>query len=333
MSVPTTVPETHGQTGDDARDQLRRVGIVRLAINAGRRFHAADGTSYARALGLSSVLSLLPGLIGVVGLVIVFHLEDTRAVLADVIQSLAPGPAGSLLNLALRPGASGLTAMLGGLGGMLISGTFAMIHLERGANRIYGVDEHRAGRRRFLTAFGMAATAGVLLLIGLAVITAGGAIGDSARSSGAWTGPAADVWSILRWPIAVALVAVPMTTIFKIAPNRRQPHVSWLLSGTVVAVALWILVTLLLALFYEHAPAEAAYGPVLGVIALLVWAYLTGVAVLFGLAVAAELESERAGQSDPEREADATEDRPDDAVRPEPIAEEAAPIGQGKPSH
>src|SRR5688572_7501 len=99
MSVPTTVPETHGQTGDDARDQLRRVGIVRLAINAGRRFHAADGTSYARALGLSSVLSLLPGLIGVVGLVIVFHLEDTRAVLADVIQSLAPGPAGSLLNV------------------------------------------------------------------------------------------------------------------------------------------------------------------------------------------------------------------------------------------
>ena len=186
MSVPTTVPETHGQTGDDARDQLRRVGLIRLAINAGRRFHAADGTSYARALGLSSVLSLLPGLIGVVGLVIVFHLEDTGAVLADAIQSLAPGPAGTLLTQALRPGPSGIMAMLGGLGGMLISGTFAMIHLERGANRIYGVDEHRAGRQRFLTAFRMAATPGVLLLIGLAVITAGGAIGDSAVTPTSW---------------------------------------------------------------------------------------------------------------------------------------------------
>lgn len=306
MSVPTTVPETHGQTGDDARDELRRVGVVRLAINAGRRFHAADGTSYARALGLSSVLSLLPALIGAVGFVIVFHLDDTRAVLADAIQSLAPGPAGSLLTQALRPGASGVAALVGGLGGMLISGTFGMIHLERGANRIYGVDEHRAGRQRFLTAFAMAATAGVLLLLGLAVITAGGAIGDSAGSSGAGTGPTSDVWSILRWPIGVALVAVPMTMIFRIAPNRRQPHLSWLLSGTVVAVALWILVTLLLALFYEHVPTQDAYGPLLGVIALLVWAYLTGVAVLYGLSFAAELESERAGQPEPERERGAT---------------------------
>ena len=315
MSVPTTVPETHGQTGDDARDQLRRVGLIRLALNAGRRFHAADATSYARALGLSSVLSLLSGLIGVVGLGIVFQLEDTRAVLADTIQSLAPGPAGTLLTQALRPGSSGVMAMLGGLGGMLISGTFAMLHLERGANRIYGVDEHRAGRQRFLTAFVTAATAGVLLLIGLVVITAGGAVGDSASSSGAPAGSATDIWSILRWPIGVALVAVPMTMIFKIAPNRHQPHVSWLASGTVVAVALWILVTLVLALFYEHSPASGAYGPILGVIALLVWAYLTGVAVLYGLAFAAELESERAGQSDPERPT--PEDRPDDVVRVE----------------
>jgi YihY family inner membrane protein len=315
MSVPTTVPETHGQTGDDARDQLRRVGVVRLAINAARRFHAADGTSYARALGLSSVLSLLPGLIGVAGLVMVFHLEDTRAVLGDTLQSLAPGPAGSLLSEALRPDGSGVMVMLGGLAGMLISGTFAMVHLERGANRIYGADEHRALRQRFLTALAMAATAGIMLLLGVAVIAAGGAIGDSAKASGAWTGSTSEVWSVWRWPIGVTLVAVPMTIIFRFAPNRRQPHMSWLVSGTVVAVSLWILVTLLLALFYEHAPTEEAYGPLLGVIALLVWAYLTGVAVLYGLAFAAELESERAGQPQPERDGvAASEDRHDQAV-------------------
>lgn len=316
MSVPTAVPETHGQTGDDARDELRRVGVIRISINAGKRFHAADGTSYARALGLSSVLSLLPGLIGVVGLVTTFQLEDLRVVLGDILQSLAPGPAGSLLSEALQPQASGVSAMLGGLAGMLTSGTFAMVHLERGANRIYGIDEHRAAPQRFLTAFAMAATAGILLLFGLAVITAGGAIGDSARSSGTWTGSTSDVWAVVRWPIGVALVVAPMTMIFRVAPNRRQPRFSWLLSGTVVAVALWILVTLLLALFYEHAPTGGAYGPLLGVIALLVWAYLTSVAVLFGLAFAAELESERAGQSRPEREGDeARKEHRDESLR------------------
>ena len=316
MSVPTTVPETHGRSDDDAREVLRRVGLVRLSVNAGRRFHAADGTSYARALGLSSVLSLLPGLVGAVGLVTVFDLERTRAVLSDVLQSVAPGPAGSLLSEALRPGSSAVTAMLAGFAGMLLSGTFTMVHLERGANRVYGVDEHRGVRRRFGTAFLIAASAGILLLIALGVIVAGGAIGDAGRSAGAPAGSSTGWWSVLRWPIAIALVAGPMTMIFKVAPNRRQPRFSWLLSGTVVAVVLWIVVTLSLGLFYEHAQAGNAYGQLLGVLAVLVWAYLTGAAVLYGLAFAAELEAERAGVSQPDRQGEgASAEDDEDVVR------------------
>jgi YihY family inner membrane protein len=315
VSVPTTVPETHGRSDDNAREVLRRVGLVRLSVNAGRRLHAADGTSYARALGLSSVLSLLPALIGAVGLVTVFDLERTRAVLTDVLPSIAPGPAGSLLTQTLRAGSSGVTALLGGFGGMLLSGTFAMVHLERGANRIYGVDEHRAARQRFAMAFAMAATAGVLLLLALGVIAAGGAVGD-AGSSGAPAGSSSGVWSVVRWPLGIALVAGPMLMIFKVAPNRRQPPFSWLLSGTVVAGGSWVLVTLSLALFYEHAPAEAAYGQLLGVIALLVWSYLTGIAVLYGLAFAAELEAERAGVSQPDRpDEGASDDDEEEIVR------------------
>lgn len=45
-----------------------------------------------------------------------------------------------------------------------------------------------------------------------------------------------------------------------------------------------------------------SYGPLLGVVALLVWAYATGVAVLYGLACAAQLEAERAGKPDPARD-------------------------------
>jgi YihY family inner membrane protein len=305
MSIPTTVPETHGQTGDDARAELRRVGLGRLAVNAGRRFHAADATSYARALGLSSVLSILPGLIAVAGIVATLGLEG-RGVLGDALRDLAPGPAGDLLTSGLRSAGSG-AALVWGLGGMLASGTLAMVHLERGANRIYGVDENRPAVRRFATAALLASTAGVALLVALGVIVAGEANGEGLSP-----------WAILRWPVAVALVAVPMTALFRFAPNRRQPHVSWLLSGTIVAVSLWILVTLLLGLAYENASAlGTSFGPILGVIALLVWAYLTAVAVLFGLAFAAELESERAGQRSPERDGATAEDGREDVAAAE----------------
>ena len=46
-----------------------------------------------------------------------------------------------------------------------------------------------------------------------------------------------------------------------------------------------------------------SYGPLIGVIALLVWAYATGLAVLFGLSFAAQLEAERAGERHPARAA------------------------------
>ena len=299
MSIPTTVPETHDRSGGDAREALRRAGLRHLAENAARRFHAADGTSYARALGLSSVLSLLPGLIALAGIATALD-PGSRGVLGHSLENLAPGPAGTFLISGVQNASSGLRVVLWGLGGMLLSGTFAMLHLERGANRIYGVEEHRPGRRRFLTAAILASTAGLLLALALGVIVAGEASGG---------GDGLSVWELVRWPVAVVLVAVPMTAIFRYAPNRRQPALPWLLSGTSVAVALWIGATLLLALVYENlATFGSSLGPVLGVIALLVWAYLTAVAVLYGLAFAAELESEGAGQGEPERDVDAAED-------------------------
>ena len=288
MAVPTTVPETHGVTGDDARDQLQRVGVTRLAVNAAHRFQSADGTSYARAVGLSSMLAVLPGLIGLAELAASIG-GGSEGLLTEALLDLAPGPAGELLTSGVRADGPG-AALLWGFGGMLLSGTLAMVHLERGANRIYGVSEHRPAARRFLTAAALASTAGVVPLLALGVIVAGESTADAVTS----------LWAVLRWPIAVVLVGAPMTAIFRFAPNRKQPHASWLLSGTVVAVALWILVTILLGLAYENlSTVESTFGPILGVIALLVWAYVSGAAVLFGLAFAAELEAERAGQGQP----------------------------------
>jgi uncharacterized BrkB/YihY/UPF0761 family membrane protein len=122
-----------------------------------------------------------------------------------------------------------------------------------------------------------------MLMVGLAVIVAGGSIGEGTNRAAASQG--SGLWSVIRWPVGVALVAGAMTIIFKVVPNRRQPGFSWLLWGTAVSVVAWVLATILLGLFYEHATVlGGSYGPLLGIIALLVWGYATGVAVLFGLA-------------------------------------------------
>jgi YihY family inner membrane protein len=293
MSV-ATVPETHHQDAGDARDQLRRSGTMRLFRDAAVRLRAAHGTTYARALGHSSLLTLIPAVIAVIGLVAVFDIDGFAKVLEDAATSVAPGPAGSILTHALGTAApsAGPSALVVGLAGMLLSGTVGMTHLERAADRIYGVEEKRSPRERLGLALTLAATVEVMLMVGLAVIVAGGSMGEGA-DGGAGSG----LWSFLRWPVGVGLVAIAMTIILRLVPNRHQPQFSWLLSGTTVSVTAWVAATILLGLVYEHASLLGdAFGPLIGVVALLVWAYATGLAVLFGLAFAAQLEAERAGE-------------------------------------
>ena len=241
MSAATTVPETHHQGAGDLRDQLRKTGTATSFRDAAIRFRSADGTSYARALGHSSVVTLLPAVISVIGLVTAFDFLRLKGVLEDAVTSFAPGPAGGILTEAIARAepSSGMTALIVGLAGMLFSGTVGMTHLERAANRIYGVTEDRSPRGRYALALALAATVGIMLMAGLAVIVAGGSIGEGTDGSAASGG--SGIWSIIRWPIGVALVAIAMTIIFKVVPNRRQPQLSWLLSGTTVSVALWVI--------------------------------------------------------------------------------------------
>jgi YihY family inner membrane protein len=257
-------------------------------------------------LGHSTVLTLIPSVIALIGAVMVLDLENFRKVLADAAASFAPVPAGRILIVALEqaePSSAGIALAVGVIG-LLLSGTVGMTHLERAANRIYGVDEDRTARRRYGLAFVLAATVGVMLMVGLAVIVAGGAVGDprsGAQASGGGGG-ATGVWEVARWPVGVGLITVAMTVIFMFVPNRHQPRFSWLLSGTAVAVASWVLATVLLGFAYEHASVlGGSYGPLVGMIALLVWGYATGLSVLFGLAFAAQLEAFRAGEPGPER--------------------------------
>ena len=292
-SEVSTVPETHEHGVGDAGEQLRRSGTARLFLDAAMRLHAVDGTTYARALAHSSITTLIPALIAVIGFVTTFGLHDLRTLLEDAATSFAPGPAGGILTDAITKAepSSATFALVAGVAGMLFSGTIGMMHLERAANRIYGVAERRGAVRRWAIALTLAATVEVMLIAALAMIVAGGSIGEG--SNGAR--PESGIWPFLRWPIGVGLVAVAMTVIFKIVPNRRQPGFAWLLSGTTVSVVAWVLATMVLGLVYERVSSlGGSYGPLLGVLALLVWAFGTGLAVLFGLAFAAQLEAERA---------------------------------------
>ncbi len=137
----------------------------------------------------------------------------------------------------------------------------------------------------------------------LAVVTLMG--GEAIRDEVGWSDAAATIWAIARWPLALASARVAL--LFERAPRRRQPEWSWLAVGASVSAGLWLMFMGLLMLYFEATGSfGATYGPLAGTIGVLLWSFLTSVALFLGLALAAQLEAVRAGVPEPRLEVDAS---------------------------
>lgn len=303
MTTASGVPCTYGELeGDEALETLRRTGRRRLVEDAVIRFRAADGFSHARALAFQTTLTLLPALIAVVGLAAALDQDGFTRVVRDTIQSLAPGAAGDILTDALRQGStaagqeSGETALIGGALAASAAGTTAMAQVERGANRIYGVERDRPFMAKYLRALLLALTAGILAMLSLILLVGGAAIRDSVS----WSESIDTVWRIARWPLGLTFTVASVALLFEYSPRRRQPEASWLAVGAGVAAALWLVFVGVLYLFLETTDSfGATYGPIAGTIGVLLWTFLTSVALFLGLAFSAQLEAVRAGVPGP----------------------------------
>jgi YihY family inner membrane protein len=301
MSTATSVPETYELEGDDAVRTLRSTGLGQLVKDSVTRFRAADGTSHTRSLAYQVTLALVPGLIALVGLATVLRAETFTAIVRQTTLGLAPGPAGEVINAALKQGSraasgGGRAALLLGLLAALVSGTVAMGQIERGANRLYGVEQDRPTMRKYWKGFQLTVSAGLLAVLALLAILAGDQASKALKLSGMLT----TLWSVLRWPVSLALVVVAFALLFRQAPNRRQPSASWLAAGSAVSVLLWLVFTVLLRLYLASSQQFGqTYGPLAGLIGILAWAFLTSLAIYAGLAFAAQLEAVRAGAPDP----------------------------------
>ncbi len=237
MSTAAAVPETWELSGDDAWETLRTTGRARLASDAFRRFRAADGTSHARSMAFVSMLIVIQGVIIVLGLASAIGQGNLTDLIVKTLQSAAPGPAGKLMTQAVdqahQAGASNRsTALILGLVAVLISGTILMGQLERGLNRIYGIEQDRPTAIKYLHAFVLTITAGLLITAAFVTLGVGRSVAASLGSHSS-----VQIWNVIRWPVGLALAMVAIALLYRWAPRRRQPAWSWLGFGSFVAVA------------------------------------------------------------------------------------------------
>jgi membrane protein len=97
-------------------------------------------------------------------------------------------------------------------------------------------------------------------------------------------------WNILRWPVSIMLLMLGLAILYYVAPDVEQRWY-WVTPGSVIAVVGWIIASLSFSYYVTNfASYNVTYGSIGTVIVLLTWLYLTGLFILIGGEVNAEIE-------------------------------------------
>ena len=260
-------------------------------------FYDDQMTHHAAALTYYGLMSLFPTLLLALSLLgLLGQYPETYDAIIGYLREVAPesvvAPLDTSLERALRNKGTATTTLVIGVV-LAFYGTTGVLEAARRALNV--VFEIEGGGRSFLRrkAIDVAST---ILLLALLLPTAvlvfvGGSFADDLLGFIGLGPTAAQIWSIARWPAAVAVAMLVFAYVYYVTPDVQQRAFRWVTPGAFVGVLLWLLASLAFSEYIKRvADVGAVYGTFAGAIVLVAWMWLTNVAMLFGAELNAEIE-------------------------------------------
>ena len=245
----------------------------------------------AAALSYYFVLSLFPALIFLSAVVAYLPVPDlfnqALALMAQFLPADSMGLVRRVVADVISPN-KGTFLSFGILGSLwAASGGFAAA--MEALNIAYEVKEDRPFWKTRPLALGLAFMTGALLLVALSVMIVGPRFGEWLAARVHLSGLFVPLWPYIHWTIAVGFTILAVEALYFLAPNVKQRFLATL-PGAVLAVGCWIGLSYLLGIYFRHfANFNKTYGTLGAAIALMVWLYWTGFAMLVGAELNAEL--------------------------------------------
>ena len=182
-----------------------------------------------------------------------------------------------------------------GVVGALWSASSYVAAFMRAANAIYDVPEGRPVWKTLPVRLGLTVVTGTLLAASALAIVFTGRLAAAVGNVFGVRGAAVTGWDIVKWPVIVILIALMIAILYRAAPNARQSGFRWITPGSLLAVLLWLVASGAFALYVANfASYNKTYGTLGGVIAFLVWLWITNLVLLLGAELDAEMERGRA---------------------------------------
>ncbi len=297
-SIP---PQTGADGGPDSPFELGRPALKDSLKRAKDEYKEDRGGLVAAGMAFYWFLGLFPGLLAAVGVLGVVQLgPDATEKLSRAITAAVPGDGAEILRNAIA-GASGsarggsVVAALVGIALALWGASAGMVAMQQGLDVAYEVGEDRPFVRARLRALLLLVVTAVFGGTATALTVFGRPIGEAVQRAlplGDSLGPAfTSIWLTVRWVGAAAALLTLFAAFYFLAPNRESPRWTWITPGGLLGAAIWLLASFLFSIYVTRFGSYGeTYGSLAGVVVLLLWLYLSAVAVMLGGEVNAELE-------------------------------------------
>jgi membrane protein len=270
-----------------------------ILIRAFKKFMENNAMMLASALAYSSFFAIPSVLIVATGLFTLIAGPQTITHLLQQLHGVIPAQATDLLGQSLHradahPGTSLVMTILGFILAVW-SVTGAMSAYMLAVNTAYERKDSRSFVKKRIVALEMAAVISLAFAL-VAVLTIFGPVVEHAIASriGAAGGVLNIVWWIAQWPIVLAGLLVAFATLLYLGPDVEPRTWQFLTPGSLVAALLWIAASGLFAVYTAtFASYNKTWGALSAVIVMLTWLWISGMALLFGAEINAEVDRSR----------------------------------------
>ncbi|GAA1624777.1 YihY/virulence factor BrkB family protein [Actinoplanes couchii] len=284
--------------GPDKPSELRTKGLLAAVKRTFKQFDEDNVSDWAAALTYYGVLSIFPAAVVLVSLLGLLG-SDGKNTVTEAVNDLTPNAQlRSLVDTVLTQvgdsGAAGFAAIIG-LVVAFWSASGYVAAFMRASNAVYDVPEGRPIWKTLPIRVGVTAAIGLMLILSATIVIFTGELSRVVGERLGFGGAAVTVWNIAKWPVLIVLVSLMFALLYWASPNAKTGGFRWITPGGMFAVVLWVAASAGFAIYLANfANYDKTYGTLGGVIAFLVWLWISNMAILLGAELDAELERGRA---------------------------------------